>query len=135
MKQEFTEEDRRQLIAYRLEQSYEALDTAKDNIHDEHYNAAVNRIYYACFYALSALLLKSNISSTTHAGAKTLLGQHFIATGKIARKYSTFYGTIFNARNEGDYESFVYFDLETVEEYLEQAMAFVEVMEEKIREE
>ncbi len=52
-----------ELIKYRhsraLETFQEALILAREN----YWNATANRLYYACFYAVSALLLKVNVNS------------------------------------------------------------------------
>jgi uncharacterized protein (UPF0332 family) len=125
MKEKLTEDDRRALIEYRLEMAAEALQNAADSLEKEHLHGAVNRIYYACFYAVSALLTSGGYEFGSHHGAKTLFGQHYIATGKLSRKQGTFYGQIFNARNEGDYEAFVYYTNEIVGEYLAQAREFI----------
>jgi hypothetical protein len=34
------------------------------------WNKAINRMYYACFYAVSALLASKNINITSHAGLR-----------------------------------------------------------------
>jgi uncharacterized protein (UPF0332 family) len=47
----------------------------------EFYFTAVNRIYYSCFYAINALLLKSKIASRTHSGVRRMFGLHFTQTG------------------------------------------------------
>lgn len=43
------------------------------------YHAAINRMYYACFYAVIALLLNYDISIQTHQGARAMLGLHFVS--------------------------------------------------------
>lgn len=45
------------VIRYRLERAHEALEEARLLLDAEHANAAANRLYYACFYAVQALLL------------------------------------------------------------------------------
>ncbi len=45
------------LVQYRLERAREALDEAKLLFEAGHLHTYVNRLYYACFYAMSALLL------------------------------------------------------------------------------
>ena len=125
MKERLTDDDRQALIAYRLEMADEALQNAADSLEKEHLHGAVNRIYYACFYTVSALLTGGGYEFGSHHGAKTLFGQHYIATGKVSRKQGAFYGQIFNARNEGDYEAFVYYTPEIVKEYLDQAREFI----------
>ena len=65
------------LIKYRTSRSLETLKEADLLIQNEFWNASINRIYYACYYAVSALLLKSNINSSSHKGIRQLFGLHF----------------------------------------------------------
>ncbi len=51
------------LIKYKLERSAETLEEAKLMLQSSHLFGAANRVYYACFYAVSALLLSKNLSS------------------------------------------------------------------------
>ncbi len=48
------------------------------------FNAAVNRLSYACYYAAVALLLKNDIPAQTHNGAKTMMGLHFVSKGILS---------------------------------------------------
>lgn len=57
MKEKLTPENRIAIVTYRLERAHETLKEADYNTDGGYYNAAVNRLYYACFYAASALLL------------------------------------------------------------------------------
>ncbi|WP_163175901.1 HEPN domain-containing protein [Bacteroides sp. 51] len=132
MKDSFTEEERKDIINYRLKRSHETLHAADVMINAEEFHSAVNRLYYACYYALSALLIKYKINTGTHHGAKSRFGEHFIMTGRIEKKYSIFYSQLFNSRNEGDYDDFVYFDQETVTDYRTRAKEFLEVIERNI---
>lgn len=38
-----------------------------------YYNTAVNRLYYACYYAAVALLIRHGINPGTHAGVKQMM--------------------------------------------------------------
>jgi uncharacterized protein (UPF0332 family) len=51
------------LVRYRMERAIEALDEAKVMFDSGHINTYVNRLYYACFYAVSALLLSHEEST------------------------------------------------------------------------
>jgi uncharacterized protein (UPF0332 family) len=93
-----TEEERRLLEAYRLQRAKETLMEADKLIEEKFYNAAVNRLYYACYYAGSALLIKNNIATQTHHGAKQMFSLHFIINNKIDRQYAAFYNRLFNDR-------------------------------------
>lgn len=56
-----TPEQRFDIVLYRLNSAKSLLDEIKDHIERGYYNTAMNRMYYACFYAVSELLLQSEI--------------------------------------------------------------------------
>jgi uncharacterized protein (UPF0332 family) len=58
--------EERALIEYRMERARETLDEAKIMFDAGRINAFVNRLYYACFYAVSALLLTRDFSTSKH---------------------------------------------------------------------
>lgn len=94
-------------------------------LREHFYNAAINRLYYACYYATVALLLKNKITANTHAGVKTMLGLHFISKGIVPQKYGKMFQILFDSRHSGDYEDFVYCDKEMVDEYMPKVKEFV----------
>jgi len=47
----------------------------------EEWNPCVNRLYYACFYAVSALLIQQGLSSSKHTGVRSLFNRHYVKTG------------------------------------------------------
>jgi hypothetical protein len=49
--------EKQALVTYRLERARQSLEEAMLLLEAGHANAYVNRLYYACFYAVSALLL------------------------------------------------------------------------------
>ena len=67
-------ENRDDYINYRFQRAEESYDDAKLLAKNERWNAAANRLYYSCFYAVIALLLKSNIKATTHDGSRRQFG-------------------------------------------------------------
>lgn len=85
---------------HRAEESYEeALILAKE----KRWNAVINRLYYACFYAVISLLLKNNISTQTHDGARTQFGLIFVKTGIFDKESGKLYSKLFDYRQKGDY--------------------------------
>lgn len=118
------------LMHYRMERADEAIDESEILAERGHYNAAVNRLYYSCFYAAQALLLKHRISATTHAGVKSMLGLHFISTGIISVEYGKTFNTLFEKRHSGDYEAFTYCDKALVDDLTPLAKAFVQKIKE-----
>lgn len=74
------------------------------------YNAAVNRMYYACYYGAVALLALHAIEATTHNGVRTQLSLHFVRTGKLDLEHGATFSLLFDKRHSGDYEDFAYCD-------------------------
>lgn len=57
------------LVRYRLEQADEALAAADLNLRNALERSAINRAYYAMFYAVLALLADQTIETSRHSGA------------------------------------------------------------------
>ncbi|MBR2105388.1 MAG: HEPN domain-containing protein [Bacteroidales bacterium] len=130
MKETLDEQSRAELVKYRISRADEAIQEAQLMANDCHYNAAVNRLYYACFYAVQALLVKHGILSSTHAGVKTMLSLHFVSKGVIDVEYGKTFSRLFEIRHSGDYDDFVYCDKEMIDEYTPKAEAFVSKIKE-----
>lgn len=98
-------------------------------IGQECFNAAINRLYYACFYAVGALLAKNKITAHTHQGVKQMFGLHFVVTGKVSNEYACFYSQLFNDRVSGDYDDFLFFDEKMLQAIRPQAENFIACIE------
>ncbi len=55
------EEERQALVHYRINKARETFDEIATLSEHKFWNTAVNRMYYACYYAVSALLIDRNI--------------------------------------------------------------------------
>ena len=125
MKEILDDNSRHELIIYRLQRAAETLKEARYNADGEYYNAAVNRLYYACYYAASALMLDAGLETATHNGIRTMLGLKFVKPGILEARYGRIYQQLFENRQAGDYEDFTYCDSELFEELEPQAVDFV----------
>ncbi len=104
-------EDRyRELIAHRLNRAEETLEDARVLARSQRWNACVNRLYYACFYAVSGLLLLDGLASSKHSGIRSHFNRQYIKTGTISKEMAQIYNDLFERRQEGDYLDFVRFD-------------------------
>lgn len=92
-----------EIIAYRLTRANEAFDLAKVAIEKKYWNSAASRLYYTCFYLITALFAKYNITTHTHKGVKAVFGLQFIKEGKIEAKWGKLFIVLFNTRQMGDY--------------------------------
>lgn len=116
------------LIEYRLQRSYETLKEADFNESGGYYNAAVNRLYYAAYYAASALMLAYGIDCSTHAGIKTMLSLKFVKPGLLDRVHGRTFMSLLESRHAGDYEDFVYCDQNLYELLKPKTEAFIEAI-------
>jgi uncharacterized protein (UPF0332 family) len=98
-------------------------------------NTAVNRLYYACYYAVSALLLKEGITARTHGGVRQMFGLHFVKPGLIDRDLGKYYSDIFDMRQTGDYDDFVEYTKEDVIDLIAPAKLLINKIEELINQE
>ena len=101
---------------------------------EKHWNTCANRLYYSCFYAVLALLEKHGFASSKHTGVKSFFNQHFIKTGKISKEQGKLYNNLFDARQEGDYIDFVYFDADIVEPWFPKVKDFIAIITNLINE-
>lgn len=120
------EKNREDLINYRINRAEETLFEAKVLAENKYWNSTVNRLYYACFYIVSALLVKNNIKHGTHDGTKNQFGLHFVKTGVVSMGKSKFYSRLFNKRGEADYEDFIEFTQEEVEPMIAETSDFID---------
>jgi uncharacterized protein (UPF0332 family) len=119
------EEARTHIIAHWVMRADQSLAAARDELSAERIEFAVNRVYYACFYALSALLLKDGRRFVKHRGVRAAMHQHLVKTGELGRPLADFYDQMFAARHEADYGESPTFAAGAVELYVEQGEQFV----------
>jgi uncharacterized protein (UPF0332 family) len=125
MKETLDEQSREALVKYRLDRADETLKEVEILARESHFNAAANRLYYACYYAVSALLVANGLNSQSHAGSKTLLGLHFVSKGLLSNEYGKTFSRLFEIRHSGDYDDFVFCDKEMIDEYTPKATDFI----------
>ena len=114
-----------QIIKYWIEKSTESLKAAEDDLKAERLSFSVNRIYYSCFYIVSALLLQKGFMFKKHSGVRAHFHEHFVKSGLIGVKEGKFYDKLFSARLKGNYVEFTHFEKEEVKEWLKKAREFV----------
>ncbi len=122
-------EEVRALIDYRIEEAHDALEEATILLQRRKARGALNRVYYAMFYAVLALLASRELSASKHTGAIALFHREFVKTGAIPVEVAKSLDIAFDLRNKSDYRDFVEPDLMQVEELREAAAHFITVVE------
>lgn len=133
MNQDFDEKSRRDMISYRLEKSHETLKEADYLIAGGYYSTAVSRLYYACYYAVAALMIKNHIVAQTHAGIKSMLSLHFVRPGKINIQLAKDFFRLFDLRHNNDYDDFTFCDEDTIKDLRPKSEIFITAIENIIK--
>jgi uncharacterized protein (UPF0332 family) len=120
-------------IHYRIAKSQESSDDAKFLAENGSWNACVNRLYYTCFYPVSALLLKNEQNAQTHSGIKSLFGLHFVKTKKITKEEGQLYSDLMDWRQKGDYGDMFDFEREDVEPLIDSVSSLLSKIETLIK--
>jgi uncharacterized protein (UPF0332 family) len=121
--------EREAVVKYRLERANKTLAEAVSNAENSCWHAAANRLYYACFYAVCALLIKNEHTTRTHQGVFSKLGEHFVSTGLISIEQNKFYRRVLELRQTGDYDDFVEFSENEILPLIEPAEQFIKTIE------
>ena len=98
--------EQKKLANYRLERAFETQKDAETLLEKESYNSAVNRFYYAIFYAIRALLAIKGLDSSKHSGVISLFHKEFVKPGIISKELSKIPIASFEKRTDGDYEDY-----------------------------
>ncbi len=119
-----------ELIAYRIKRAKGSIQSVKLLIDkDIDGNLSANRLYYAAFYSVIALLAQKGIEYKSHKGVKTALSNFYIKTGLINGLFGRMFTELFEMRQEGDYEDLSDVPIEVIRPYIEQVEQFIEVVE------
>jgi uncharacterized protein (UPF0332 family) len=114
-------QEKQELVKYRIAKARETFDEVKLHIDNKLWNTAVNRLYYACYYAVIALLIEKDIQPHTHMGVRQMFGLHFVKTGIVDNSIGKFFSDIYDMRQTGDYDDYIDFKKEDVNDLLEPA--------------
>lgn len=117
--------EQRDYIKYRLSRAEDAIGEAEVLMEAGYCTTAVSRLYYACFYAVTALLFAEGESSSKHSGVIALFDRLWIKTGRLPRELGRFYHIMFDRRQESDYRDMVTFERADVEAWLDEAKDFI----------
>jgi uncharacterized protein len=128
-----TEGQREQAAKY-LARARQALSAGELALAHDDYVTAVNRAYYATFYAANALLSTKSLERSKHSGVIAAFRQHFVKTGLIETEYSDIYGAVMEDRAEGDYNLEFEADADQAQRDMARAQRFLARIERALQE-
>lgn len=128
-------EERIEYSKLRMESAYNTFEAAKLLAQNGFWNSAINRLYYALFYAVNSILVLNEIDSQTHSGMRTQFSKYFIKTGKLDKKYGKLLVQLYDWRQQGDYENLFDFSEDTVNQLFEPVKEMLATIENEIKNE
>ena len=124
-----TSEERKYVVQFRLEKANNTLSEIRLLTNNALWYTAANRMYYACFYAVTALLIQNGIETKTHHGVLNQLGLHFVRTGLLSFEQGNLYKRLFELRQTGDYSDWIIITEEDIAPLIEPVQTFIEEIE------
>lgn len=113
---------KRALVEYWLEKSDESVASAVSELNAGRLTFAVNRLYYALFYASTAVLYTKDKSYVKHSAVRAAFHRDFIQTGVVDKALGKLYDELFQMRHQGDYTPLIEFDKRIVSRQLKDAV-------------
>ena len=94
------------LASYRMERSRESLRAAQIMFENNMLTFSMNRIYYAMFYGVQALLATREVSISKHGQVKAYFNREMVKTGVFPTAMGQLYNKAFEYRQKFDYWTF-----------------------------
>ena len=107
MNKTLTQEQRISIVCYRIESAENTLAEVETHRANGFYNTAVNRLYYACYYAATAILIANGIEVKSHDGVRMNLGKYIVQEGILTPELGRYFSRLFSKRSTGDYDDFL----------------------------
>ena len=114
------------LIEYRLKQADDSIKEAEVLLKEGmSLRSVMNRLYYAMFYAVLALLQEKQLGTSKHYGAISLFDREFIKSGIFDKELSKTLHRSFELRQKGDYMEQPEITKADIDEILPKTVAFI----------
>lgn len=122
-----------ELSKYRLDTAEKTVRIAKICFENEGFRDAVNRSYYATFYALRAVLALEGVDFKRHKDVIAYFNQHYVATDKFDREIGKRIGRLKTMREDCDYDDFYVIERDEVLTQLETAHIVIKAVKEYLK--
>lgn len=123
----------RELAGYRMERANEMLEAAKKNLEIDQYKTSLNRSYYAIFHAMRAANILKGFDSSKHSGVIAYFNREYLKSGILEKSLSVIIKNSAFLREKSDYDDFFIASRKDAEKQLEDANAFVMVIEQFLK--
>ena len=126
------EEDRNVMVLLELEKVDKTLAQLDVQIREQLWDMAANRLYYALFHAVSAMLIHDHHEVGTHRGAVNKFSLFYVKAGIFTAAEGKLYSQLQQLREDGDYNCSIDVDQSDIEEKVEPARALIDKIKQYI---
>ena len=116
----------KELVRLRMQQAGETLHEAHILMAEHAGRGAVNRAYYAMFYAVLAVLVTKGLGSSKHSGTISLFDREFVKPGDLPKELPRSLHMAFERRQQADYGELIPLDEPAATRVTEEAEIFVQ---------
>lgn len=88
-----------------LEKSDKNMEQARKTADLGYWDLVTNRLYYAVFHAVNAMLLIDGIRTGSHKGTSMQFGKSYVLTGIFRREDGVLYSQLQTMREKADYQN------------------------------
>ncbi len=118
-------EERRIVVGLELEKANSMLLQTGMSIENKMWDLTANRLYYAAFHAVCALLIHNGIHVGTHKGAQVMFNKEFVQKGEMSVADNHLFSRLQQLREEGDYNCYIETTKEEIMPYVESTREFI----------
>lgn len=129
-----SDEERRIMVDLELERAERIMQQIPTLVNQQYWDTAVNRMYYAAFHAVSALLIHNAIQVRTHKGSIIVFNKEFVNTGVFSIDEGKLYAQLEGLRERGDYNCFIDASSDDVLPLIEPLNNFIKKIISRVRE-
>ena len=97
------EDERKIMVEFEIEKAHRLIDQFPILENAKLWDTSANRVYYAVFHAVTALLIKNELHAESHQGVSVLFSKHFVKEGIIDVEYGRLFARLENMREKSDY--------------------------------
>lgn len=118
-------EERNIIVGLELEKANSMVLQTAMSIENKMWDLTANRLYYAAFHAVCALLIHNGIHVGTHKGAQVMFNKEFVQKGIMSVADNHLFSRLQQLREEGDYNCYIETTKEEIMPYVESTKSFI----------
>ncbi|MBR6031974.1 MAG: HEPN domain-containing protein [Bacteroidaceae bacterium] len=127
-----SDQERQTIVSMEMEKAHRTFADMEFCANKQRWEATANRLYYALFHAVSALLISGGHNVKSHRGTLSQFGQHYVRTGVFSREDGSLLSDLVIMRDNADYNLFFEATEEKIAPYIKPTKQLIEKIEQYI---